>query len=211
MNPLAGLETGDDDGPETVGNAQADTADGSADRRLPQSSVGRDRAEPVDPATAERVNRFAHEDYHRVVAIVRTACGPRADAEGAVSEAVARLLDHAVKGRPVANLAAWVTQVAINVGRSELRHLRIRSKYEPVLWERSSRTGRAEQIAEDLDVRLAISRLPRRQAQVVALRYGLDLPLTEIAHVLGLTVGGTKASLAKARRAVARSLGVQGE
>ena len=42
---------------------------------------------------------------------------------------------------------------------------------------------------------------------MIALRYGLDMPVAEIAKNLGLSIGGTKASLAKARKSLASLLG----
>jgi RNA polymerase sigma-70 factor (ECF subfamily) len=48
-----------------------------------------------------------------------------------------------------------------------------------------------------------VRRLPRRQAQVVALRYVLDLELREIADVLGCSVGAVKTHLNRARQTLA--------
>lgn len=41
---------------------------------------------------------------------------------------------------------------------------------------------------------------------MVALRYGLDMSIVDIAEALGLSEGGTKASLSKARRNLGRAL-----
>ncbi len=57
----------------------------------------------------------------------------------------------------------------------------------------------------------AVRRLPRRQAQVVALYYALDLPVGEVADVLDCAEGTVKAHLHRARSALAVSLAMPGE
>lgn len=56
-----------------------------------------------------------------------------------------------------------------------------------------------------------VRRLPRRQAQVVALYYALDLPVAEVADILDCAEGTVKAHLHRARAALAESMGVPGE
>jgi RNA polymerase sigma factor (sigma-70 family) len=68
---------------------------------------------------------------------------------------------------------------------------------------RGSQTELAE---EDAAVWRAVRALPRRQAQVIALRYVADAPVAEIAHTLGLAEGTVKAQLHRARQALAARL-----
>jgi RNA polymerase sigma-70 factor (ECF subfamily) len=64
----------------------------------------------------------------------------------------------------------------------------------------------SESVLEGLDLQRAIAELPKRQAQVIALRYGLDMSIADIAQALGISEGGTKDSLSKARRNLASAL-----
>jgi len=57
----------------------------------------------------------------------------------------------------------------------------------------------------------AVRVLPKRQAQAVALYYLEDLPVAEIAATLGAAEGTVRASLHKARAALARRLDLGGE
>ena len=52
--------------------------------------------------------------------------------------------------------------------------------------------------------------LPRRQAQVVALHFALDLSVAEVAKTLGCAEGTVKAHLSRARVALTESLGIDG-
>jgi len=58
-----------------------------------------------------------------------------------------------------------------------------------------------ERLAED-DERFwsAVRRLPRRQAQVVALHYGDDRTISDVAEILGCAEGTVKAHLHSARK-----------
>jgi RNA polymerase sigma-70 factor, ECF subfamily len=53
----------------------------------------------------------------------------------------------------------------------------------------------------------AVRALPRRQAQVIALRYVADASVAEIAETLGLAEGTVKAQLHRGRQALAARLG----
>ena len=51
-----------------------------------------------------------------------------------------------------------------------------------------------------------VRRLPRRQAQCIALRYVYGCPVTEVADVLGCSEGSVKQHLARAKDRLARRL-----
>jgi RNA polymerase sigma-70 factor, ECF subfamily len=54
-----------------------------------------------------------------------------------------------------------------------------------------------------------VRRLPRRQAQVTALFYALDLPVSEVAITLGCAEGTVKVHLSRARAELASRLGTR--
>jgi len=56
-------------------------------------------------------------------------------------------------------------------------------------------------------VRAAVLQLPARQRAVVVLHYLDDLPVSEVAAVLGCSEGTVKTHLHRARRALAGTLG----
>ncbi len=63
-----------------------------------------------------------------------------------------------------------------------------------------------EPAARRVDLRRAIAALPDRQRTTVFLHYYLDLPVAEVAEVLGCSAGTVKSNLYDARRALARRL-----
>jgi RNA polymerase sigma-70 factor, ECF subfamily len=120
-----------------------------------------------------------------------------------VQEALARAWERSERGEDIRNLQAWVTTVALNLSRSDLRRLRA---------ERRFRDRPAPRVPEEpselrVDVERSVAALPRRQREVVVLHYFLGIEVREIAEVLRVHEGTVKTSLHRARAALAHSLG----
>lgn len=117
------------------------------------------------------------------------------DPENIAQEAFVRLHDRwdTLDGPDKAQ--AYVRRVVVNLSRSRLRHLRVarRAPREPnpdmVSAETTVLAGQDHSV-----VRAALATLPRRQRQVLVLRYWLDLDQTQIADTLGIAVGTVKAT-----------------
>ena len=158
---------------------------------------------------ADRVRAFVADDYRKVVAAVALVCGDRGLAEDAVQEALARAWEQEARGASIERLAAWVTTVAMNQSRTSLRRrVRERRAVERLgrgiegVSDLGDNAGRADALA----VRAAVVRLPRRQRQVVVLRYFLGYPVAEVASELGMAEGTAKALLHQARARLSADL-----
>ena len=161
----------------------------------------------VSDLDSVRLSKFAQHDFAAVCRIVAALCGSEIDAEAAVAEAMARAVERLGSGRPIDALTAWVTHVALNLGRSENRRLAVRRRKASVVALPTHTDAGIDSVALRLDVRHALRQLSRRQAEVVALYYGLDVSVGDIARALGRSEGTVKATLFKARSTLARSLG----
>jgi RNA polymerase sigma-70 factor, ECF subfamily len=141
--------------------------------------------------------------------------GNRAAAEDAVQEALARAWERSERGQRIAAPSAWVTTVAMNLIRSRFRRILAERRAHERLRDRSGQdrgsypdSGRSPSAVGDaIDVRRALTALPRRQRETTVLRYYLGMEVAEIAAVLGISEGTAKTTLHRARRALARSLG----
>lgn len=177
--------------------------------------MGEDEVQPPSPTLARlgeedvlRLTEFIHGDYGRVSHIVRALCGSQVDIDGVVAEATARAVEQLLAGQAIRDVRAWVTTAAVNLGRSDLRRQRVRRRYGPLLAaSASSEDGGIDSTAMRLDVQEALRRLPRRQAEVVALYYGLDFSVRQIASTLRRSEGTVKATLFKARKFLEANLG----
>jgi RNA polymerase sigma-70 factor (ECF subfamily) len=156
----------------------------------------------------ESIRDFLTGDYRRLVAGLSLASGSQATAEDAVQEALARAWERAERGERIVSLKAWVAVVATNIMRSGFR--RVLAERRAAALSGAAILARAQTVAatdDRVDVARAIKSLPRRQREVLILRYFADLGLVDIARALGSSEGAVKATLHRARGALARALG----
>lgn len=136
-----------------------------------------------------------------LIAAVRTIVGDAHRAEEIVQDAFERCF---LRWRRVSRLdrpGAWVRRVAINRAISVGR----RSTVERRALARVVAADEGAHVPDpfgrlgDDDVWAAVRRLPTEQATAIALRYGADLGIAEIADTLGVTETAVKSLLHRAR------------
>lgn len=182
-------------------------ADGGANAGAARGGAPRVRAAPVSPDDGW-VREFIDKEYRQVVGTVRLVCGSQALAEDAVQEAIARAWEQRSRGRMLDRPAAWITTVALNVARSQMRRRKVERAARSRLVSDPSTDDLATVSAEAQVVRDALRGLPRRQREVTVLRYYGGLDVAEIAEWLDIAEGTVKAMLFRARRSLARVLAV---
>jgi RNA polymerase sigma-70 factor (ECF subfamily) len=101
--------------------------------------------------------------------------------------------------------AAWVRRVCANTATSVVRRRIVEAR--AVLRLRARPVAVAELDETDGGFWAEVRRLPRRQAQCVALRYVYGCPVAEIAAILGCSDGTVKSHLWHARARLAERLG----
>jgi RNA polymerase sigma-70 factor (ECF subfamily) len=155
----------------------------------------------------EAFEAFYLREYSAVVRLAYALSGSRLVAEDIAQEAFVRAFDHWER---IQHPSAWVRKVAVRrAGRTVRRRLLEARALARLV------AGRGPAVAElperDAEVWRAVRALPRRQAQVVALRYVADVSVAEIARTLDLAEGTVKAQLHRARQSLAVRLGTGGE
>jgi RNA polymerase sigma factor (sigma-70 family) len=167
------------------------------------ASLGVRRGSDVD----DRIREFVLGEYRQVVATVELVCGSLATAEDSVQEALARAWEREARGEEIRSLGAWVTTVAMNLARSQMRRWRCERKARDRLLPLARAVPDAPAASGEAHaVREALRALPRRQREVTALRYYLGLDVAEISARLGTSTGTVKSLLFRAREALARTL-----
>lgn len=124
----------------------------------------------------------------------------RAAAEDAVQEAALKAWKHARRLRgDTTDLRPWFLTIVANQCRSTRR-----ARWWRVLRVAEPRRSAAPtgSIDERIDLERAIAELPARDREVLALRYYLDLPVDEVARVLGVSVAAAKSRLHRALKAL---------
>jgi RNA polymerase sigma factor (sigma-70 family) len=135
----------------------------------------------------------------RVYAFIAYRIGPGADAEDVLSEVVERALRYRAgydpdRGTPL----AWLTGIARRVIADRV--------VPPVgsaaeLSEIGDGHDMAAESVERLSLHAALSRMPARDRELLALRYGADMKASQIADVLGMQTNAVEVAL---HRALAR-------
>jgi RNA polymerase sigma-70 factor (ECF subfamily) len=142
-----------------------------------------------------------------LVAAVALVTGSRPAAEDAVQEALVRAWERTSKGEAIDSLNAWVATVALNVSRSGIRRKVAERRARQRLGAQPA-AAPDRSAGDTVDVERAVASLPRRQREVVVLRYLLDLNTIETATTLRINEGTVKSELSRARAALADRLDV---
>lgn len=92
-------------------------------------------------------------------------------------------------------VAGYLRTIVVNLSRSRLRHLRVVRRTPPeVPPDELSAEVHAVANWEHARIREVLAKLPRRQREVLVLRYWLDLGTAAIAETLGISPGTVKAT-----------------
>jgi RNA polymerase sigma-70 factor (ECF subfamily) len=154
---------------------------------------------------------FFHREYRRLVALGVALSGDRQRGEELAQDALLaahrRWDDLAAYDSP----GTWARRVLVNRARSSWRRRRV----EAAALERFARLDqprRADDPEHGVDVDRfwsEVRRLPRRQAQCVALRYVDELSVDEISEVLGCGAATVRVHLHRGRTELAKRLNVE--
>lgn len=158
------------------------------------------RAEGLDGAYRE----LFEGNFHGLVRLARLLGAD--DPEDLVQDAFVRLhRKRAMLRDPNASLAYLRTSVC-NACRSRVRHLRMARRRQPQLALTDHVRSAEHQAVDREDIRrllAAVENLPRRQREVLVLRYWLDLTERETAETMGIALGTVKATASRAIAALA--------
>jgi RNA polymerase sigma-70 factor (ECF subfamily) len=128
--------------------------------------------------------------------------GDRQEAQDVVQEAFCRALAGWHTVSQYEDPVAWVRRVAWNLATSNVRRARVAVAF----WRRQTPQDIAPPGPDRVALIRALRTLPHRQRQAVVLHYVADLPLTEIARTMQVSIGTVKSWLYRARTALAEQL-----
>ncbi len=171
-----------------------------------RQSAARAPSAPTGASSGQdQIDDFVHGAYSQVVATVAIWSGSVDDAADAVADALGRAWEKIDRGQRIDNLAAFVTTTAMNRVRTQATRRAVFRRKRHLITVVGA-TESTEASIRRMDVTAALAQLTRRQRTVIALHYGSDLPVTEIAAHLGIAAGTVKATLHQARAALAERL-----
>ena len=171
----------------------------------PGRRAGLAREDRGDAAVA--VTDLFRAHHLELVRLALVMVGDLATAEDVVQDAFERLHRgwHGLR-QPSSGLA-YVRSSVLNGCRSAHRRAAVARKHAPRLAEPPSRSGPDAAADDRGELAGALRRLPRRQREVLVLRYYLDLDVAEIAGTLRIAPSSVRAANARGLAALARALG----
>ncbi len=155
-----------------------------------------------DVADGGEFEEWYGDHYRRLVAAAYVVSGDRETATEAVDEACARAFERWSRVRRMESPAGWTLVVARNALRATYRTDRRRNAAARLAAQRD----REPPPDMSIEVWDAVQRLPRREREVIALRYLGSLREREIAETLGIAPGTVARALHDARQSLARTL-----
>ena len=153
----------------------------------------------------ESFDVFFRREYRAVLGLSVVLTRNRFVAEELAQDAFLATFRHWERVGRLDNPGAWVRRVVANRSVSTFRRSAAEAKALLRLNSHAHRAG-ATELEDGMDVWREVRRLPRRQAQVVALTYFADLPRREVAEILGCSEETVKTHLERARRTLAGRL-----
>lgn len=150
---------------------------------------------------------FYRREYPRVATLTMVLTRSRAAAEDIAQDAFLKAHRDWERVGHFDSPEGWVRRVATNLAMSRFRRLRAETK----ALRRIGPTTLSTMSPEATEFWAAVRKLPRRQAQVVALHYVEDRSVDEIADTLDITAASVKTHLQRARKTLADRFGSREE
>jgi RNA polymerase sigma-70 factor (ECF subfamily) len=161
------------------------------------------------PATPENpFDRLFASEYGKVVAVANRVLADRAEAEDVAQEV---FLDFHRRHSPDVGFAsAWLHRAAVHTALNRIRSRRRRERRELVDSNNREKTVLDPQVMVEIEedrrqVRRALSRLPRKAASVLALRYS-GLSYVEVGAALGVGANQVGTLLRRAEHALRKEM-----
>lgn len=174
-----------------------------ASRRSSNSAASRPEAD----VAAAAFRGFYRGEFGRVFGYLLALTGDPAVAEDLAQETFTRAYRDWTKVSGLDRPGAWTRTVAHNLAMSRFRRLRSEAKAMLKLRGDAVATVPPED-PTDRAFWAEVRRLPARQAQALILFYLDDLPVVQIAEVMGCAEGTAKSHLHRGRKALAARLGL---
>jgi RNA polymerase sigma factor (sigma-70 family) len=147
------------------------------------------------------VQRHEDQAFRTAVALV----GDPVAANDVMQEAFAQTLRSLDGLRKDVAFSTWLHQAIVWEARRYATRDRWRKLLRPLGTGAAAGADQTEPLAMSLDLVRAVVSLPRRQREVVVLRFYVDLTEAEVARALGCPLGTVKSRAARALSALAKS------
>jgi RNA polymerase sigma-70 factor (sigma-E family) len=196
-------------GSEGIGDATLALGSGSSSRQPAADGIAAEGglARAADGGAGDGVRALYEQTAVSLIRLAYVILSDRQRAEDVVHDAFLALYRRWGKLADPAGAEFYLRACVVNGCRSALRSQRVRSRH--VLYERPAASADVAVLDADERSRVdrAVARLPRRQREVLVLRYYLDLADEEISQLMGVRPATVRSTVHRALDALGRELG----
>jgi RNA polymerase sigma-70 factor (sigma-E family) len=158
------------------------------------------------PETAGAVTALFRAHQLELVRLALFMVGDLATAEDVVQDAFEQLQRRWPGLRDDRNALAYARSCVLNGCRSVHRRMVVARKRTPLLTTAAAEPDTVDISAEHGAMMDALRALPRRQREVLVLRFYADLDVAEVAGILGIGPSAVRSTAARGLAALARAL-----
>lgn len=160
-----------------------------------------------DRHSAVALTDLFREHHLELVRLALVMVGDLATAEDVVQDAFERLHRGWHRLREPSSGLAYVRSSVLNGCRSVHRRAAVARRHEPRLAQNERADASAATTDDRSELAAALRTLPRRQREVLVLRYYLDLDVAEIAAMLAIAPSAVRSTCTRGLATLARVLG----
>jgi len=146
------------------------------------------------------------EHHLELVRLAVLMTGDRATAEDVVQDAFEHLHRHWHRLREPGSGLAYARTSVVNGCRMTHRRSAVARRYAPRLAGPAVTSDAAAAMADESEMMTALRSLPRRQREVLVLRYYADLDVAEIAATLRIGASTVRSTMSRGLASLARAL-----
>lgn len=163
-------------------------------RRTADRPMGSAAAADATGASVDHLTETYQAHYRSLLRLAALLLDDLSSCEDVVQEAFIRVHAARRRVREPEKTLAYLRQTVVNLSRSTLKRriLGLRLLPKPMPDMASAEEGAYDALERD-QLRSALRGLQRRQREVLVLRYYADLTETQVAEVLGVSLGSVKA------------------
>ncbi len=164
------------------------------------------KAASGDAAAAAAVTALFRAHHLELVRLARFMTGDLATAEDIVQDAFEQLHRRWHRLRDEASVLAYARSSVLNGCRSMHRRGAVARRYSSVVATAEAQADATAAAAEHDAMMAALRALPRRQREVLVLRYYADLDVAEISGTLGISPSAVRSTATRGLAALARAI-----
>ncbi len=163
----------------------------------------------IEPLAARSFEAFYHRNIVQLVVLARALGGSNSTADDLAQETMLAAYRRWDFVSELERPEMWIRRVCSNLAVSQIRRRAAEVRALRRLGSRRQTDADMTMTDEHQAFWAEVRRLPRRQAQAVALHYIYDLSVADVAEILGCSEGSVKVHLFRGRSTIAGRLHVE--